>query len=51
VPTNGKSGIISSMNNSQQQNQLFTNDISSTGNKIQTQSLPTGPFIYDMPKH
>ena len=54
------------MNNSQQQNQLFTNDvtdtenkihqlftndISSTEDKIKTQSLPTGPFIYDMPNH
>jgi hypothetical protein len=50
VPTNDESSIISSINNSQPQNQLFTNDMSSTGNKIQT-SLPTGPLIYDMPKH
>jgi hypothetical protein len=56
----------SKIDNSQQPNQLFTNDISDTGNKmhqlftneissaedkIKTQSLPTGPFIYDMPKH
>ena len=54
IPTNGDGfGILSSkMDNSiQQHNQLITSDISNTGNKIQTQSLPTGPFIYDMPKH
>jgi DNA-binding beta-propeller fold protein YncE len=50
VPSNGDSDIVSSMNNSQQ-NQLFTNEISGTGNKIQTSSVPTGPLIYDMPKH
>jgi hypothetical protein len=33
------------------QNQLFTNDISETENKIKTQSLPTGPFVSDIPKH
>jgi len=51
LPTNGQSGIVSSMNNSQQQNQLFTNDMSNTKNKIKTQALPTGPFIYEIPKH
>ena len=56
----------SKIDNSQQPNQLFTNEISETGNnrdqlfsneisssehKMKTQSLPTGPLIYDMPKH
>ena len=52
VSNNGDGiGILSNLNNSQQQNQLFTNDISKTENKIQTQSLPTGPFVYDVPNH
>lgn len=51
LPTDGDGIAISSnMDNSIQQT-LFTNDIYSTENKIKTQSLPTGPFIYDMPKH
>jgi hypothetical protein len=48
LPTNGD-GIGIQGNPSQQQ--LFTNDIFGTGNKIKTLSLPTGPFIYNMPKH
>jgi hypothetical protein len=54
VPSNGESGIgilSSNIDKSQQQDQLFTNDIFSTENKLQTQSLPTGPFIYEVPKH
>ena len=53
VTTNGESGILSNMNNdnSQQQNQLFTNDISNTEDKIKTESIPIGPSIYEVPKH
>lgn len=42
VPTDGDGiDILSNIDNSQKQNQLFTNDISSTGNKIQPSTLPT----------
>jgi len=37
--------ILSSHIEKSQQQQLFTNYISSTENKIKIQSLPTGPFI------
>jgi hypothetical protein len=53
VPNNGESGIVilsSNMYNSQQQT-LFTNEISNTGNKIKTQLLLTRPFVYNIPKH
>ena len=45
VTINGESGILSNMNNdnSQQQNQLFTNDISNTENKIKTESISIEP--------
>jgi hypothetical protein len=40
------------MNNPQQQpQQLSTNDVSNTENKLKTTSVPTGLFIYDIPKH
>jgi heparosan-N-sulfate-glucuronate 5-epimerase len=46
-------GVLSSnMNNPQQQpQQLSTNDVSNTENKLKTTSVPTGLFIYDIPKH
>jgi DNA-binding beta-propeller fold protein YncE len=44
-------GILSNIDKSQQQNPLYTHDMSNTKNKIKTQALPTGPFIYEIPKH
>jgi YVTN family beta-propeller protein len=52
IPTNGESeiGILSSnMNNPLEQQQLLsTNDITNSENKIKAESLPTGPFIYNI---
>ena len=50
VPTNGESSIISNMNKPLEE-QLFANDIFNTENKIKIESLPTGPFIFEIPKH